>query len=141
MYAAAIGLVVAGSLCYHISTRLIDPRLSAPVSLGITYGIALPIVILLAVWDQRSVPALRSSLAYVNWTQGGMAAGAVLIEFGYLLAYRAGWRVSMASVFATTLASLLLVPAGVYVFSERLSWLNAFGIAFALVGLALIGHK
>jgi drug/metabolite transporter (DMT)-like permease len=141
MYAAAIGFVVAGSWCYHVSTRLIDPRVPAPVSLGVTYGLALPFVVAIAAWDQKTGRALASSFAYVNWTQAGMAAGAVLIEFGYLLAYRAGGRVSTSSVLATTLASLLLIPAGVYLFSERLSWMNVLGIAFALVGIALIGYR
>ncbi|HEV8661075.1 MAG TPA: hypothetical protein VGS96_20930 [Thermoanaerobaculia bacterium] len=36
----------------------------------------------------------------------------VAIDLGFLLAYRAGWRISTASVAANTTAALILLPTG-----------------------------
>ncbi len=140
MYTIAITLVVAGSLCYHVCNRSIDPRIAAPVSIAATYLFALIIVALPIAVEQRASRSAIASLGYVNWATGGLAVGVVLIELGYLLAYRAGGRVSTASICATTISSLLLVPIGVSVYGERVSVPHLLGIGLALIGIALINY-
>ena len=68
----------------------------------------------------------------------GVGAGAFLIELGYVLTYRAGWPVSMASVLTNGLVAALLVPIGIVLLGERLSISNFAGIVLCLAGLALL---
>ena len=63
------------------------------------------------------------------------------IEFGYLLMYRAGWNLGIAAVLTTVLASLILVPVAVFVFKDKISWVNIAGIFVCLVGLVMLNWK
>ena len=70
MYTIAITLVVAGSLCYHVCNRSIDPRIAAPVSIAATYLFALIIVALPIAVEQRASRSAIASAGYVNWATG-----------------------------------------------------------------------
>ena len=61
-----------------------------------------------------------------------------LIEMGFLLAYRTGWRISIAAVATNAAAALVLIPIGLLVFKDHLSLKNVVGLVFCLVGLALL---
>jgi len=76
MYTIAITLVVAGSLCYHVCNRSIDPRIAAPVSIAVTYLFALIIVALLIAVEQRASRSAIASAGYVNWATGLVVGGA-----------------------------------------------------------------
>jgi multidrug transporter EmrE-like cation transporter len=67
--------------------------------------------------------------------------GAVGIEFGFLLMYRSGWNLGIASVLSTVFASLILVPVAVFVFKDKISWVNIAGILVCLVGLVMLNWK
>jgi len=64
-----------------------------------------------------------------------------LLEVGFLLAYRAGWNLSLASLASNATAALLLLPIGVLLFRDRPSAVNLMGVAVCLLGLVLINLK
>jgi len=138
MYLASIALVVIGSLCYHLSNRAVNQQLPPAFALVVTYGTALVIVIgwSIAAREQGRGASWRN----VNWPTFTLAGGVVLIEAGFLLAYRAGWKLSTASLVANVGSSLLLVLIGVTAFGEELSRTTAAGLALAIAGLALINY-
>ena len=139
MYLASIALVVIGSLCYHLSNRAVNQQLPPAFALIVTYGTALAIVI---GWSIAARETGRgASWRNVNWPTFTLAAGVVLIEAGFLLAYRAGWKLSTASLVANVGSSLLLVLIGVTAFGEELSRTTAAGLALAIAGLALMNYK
>jgi multidrug transporter EmrE-like cation transporter len=59
----------------------------------------------------------------------------------YILAYRAGWRISIAAIFVNTTVTLLLIPIGLLAFQEKLSPVNAAGVLVAIVGLVMMNVK
>ena len=63
---------------------------------------------------------------------------AALIELGFLLAYRTGWRISIAAVATNAAAAVVLIPVGLFVFKDHLSLRNVIGLIFCIVGLALV---
>ena len=67
-----------------------------------------------------------------------MDIGALLIELGYLLAYRAGWPVSTASVITNGAVAMLLLPIGALFFSEAITLVRVGGVALCLTGLYLL---
>jgi multidrug transporter EmrE-like cation transporter len=60
---------------------------------------------------------------------------------GFLLAYRAGWNISLAQFYATTILTLLLIPIGLCFFQEKITMINVFGIILCLGGVILLNHK
>ena len=67
-----------------------------------------------------------------------MGAAAALIELGFLLAYRTGWRISIAAVATNAAAAVVLIPVGLFVYKDHLSLGNVIGLVLCVVGLALL---
>ena len=63
------------------------------------------------------------------------------LEFGFLLAYRAGWNISKAGIVSATAVAVILIPVGVIAFKERLSLLNGLGLMLCILGLVLVNLK
>jgi drug/metabolite transporter (DMT)-like permease len=80
-------------------------------------------------------------LKRLNWASVGLAVAVMGIEFGYLLMYRAGWNLGISAVLVTVLASLILVPVALFVFKDKISWINITGILVCLVGLVMLNWK
>src|SRR4029077_2195620 len=64
--------------------------------------------------------------------------GALVIELGFLLAYRSAWPVSTASVIANALVAVILVPLGAAVFREPITVERAIGVVLCLLGVTLL---
>lgn len=65
----------------------------------------------------------------------------VLLELGFLLAYRCGWNVGTASIISTVIVTLLLVPIGLIVFHEGISAKNIVGIILCVIGMIFMNLK
>jgi hypothetical protein len=76
----------------------------------------------------------------VNWASFALGLIVVSLELGFLLAYRAGWKVSAAAVYSNVAVGLLLLPIGVWLYRESLTISNGFGIVLAVVGLVLMSR-
>jgi drug/metabolite transporter (DMT)-like permease len=64
----------------------------------------------------------------------------VAIELGFLLAYRAGWRISTAVVTANILVAIALLAVGALAFREPVTLPRLAGIATCLAGLWLVSR-
>ena len=56
-------------------------------------------------------------------------------EFGYILLYRAGWKISMASLLANVSVALLLAGIGVLLYKDVLMPRQIIGIILCLAGV------
>jgi len=63
------------------------------------------------------------------------------IEFSCLLVYRSGWNLGIAAVLVNVVASLILVPVAIFVFKDKLNWVNIVGILVCLAGLIMLNWK
>jgi uncharacterized membrane protein YdcZ (DUF606 family) len=133
-------LTIGGSILYHIAQKSL-PRTTNPLitmMLAYAVGILLFVVCTIFYHDPRSfLYSIRES----NWAVFVVAVGAASIEIGFLLAYRVGWNISIAPVASSVAVALLLIPIGLLVFKEHLSFGNVIGIMFCVVGLILVTHK
>lgn len=133
-------LSVSGGVLYHIAQKSVPRAVSPFVAILIAY--ALGIVgcgLALFVWPPER-PVIES-VRQANWAVWLLGLGALVIEIGFLLAYRAGWQISVASVISNISVALVLLPVGLLVFHETLTWRMAVGVAFCLVGLYLLSQK
>jgi uncharacterized membrane protein YdcZ (DUF606 family) len=135
-----LALAVGGNLLYHLSQKSL-PRAANPVymiTIAYLVGIVLCLLYSLIYPNEKSfVETLRES----NWAVFAMGAGAAIIEFGFLLAYRAGWNISTAGVACSTAVTLMLIPIGLFAFKEHLSLRNVVGLLFCMLGLVLVAKK
>ena len=63
------------------------------------------------------------------------------IEFGFLLVYRSGWNLGIAAVLVNVVASLILLPVAIFLFKDKISWINIAGIVVCLLGLIMLNWK
>ena len=135
-----IALAVGGNLLYHLSQKSM-PKAANPlfvITLAYLFGIVVCVLYSFAYPHEKSfLDTLRES----NWAVYAMGLGAVVIEIGFLLAYRGGWNISTAAVVCSTAVTLLLVPIGVLAFKEHLSVSNVVGLLLCIVGLVLVAKQ
>ena len=135
-----LALAVLGGVLYHISQKLIPKGMSPFAAIIVAYAVGIGLC-LAAMLFEPTERSLVNSLKLMNWSVFVLGLGAVIIEIAFLLAYRAGWNISVASVITNISVALILIPIGLLAFKESLSMRGAAGIAFCLLGLYLISKK
>lgn len=137
LYVISIAMTVVANLTYHLFQKLIHSEANPFISLGITYGTALTVTVLCyCFWPAQT--NLKTDLSQMNWASFALGFSIVLLELGFLLAYRAGWNISLAALYSNVIVALLLIPIGLHVFQESLDWNKGLGALFALIGIILI---
>src|SRR5436190_9662120 len=133
----AFALTVFGMLLYHLSQKSV-PKETNPffvIVLAYVVGIALCLAFAFTYPAKKS---LMETLRESNWAVYTLGAAAALIELGFLLAYRMGWKISIAAVASNAAAAIVLIPVGLIVFKDHLSLRNVIGLIFCMVGLVLL---
>lgn len=140
LYYCSLGLTVVANVLYHVFLKVTPATVNPLLSLVVTYLMAATAtaVIYLVYPDKVSLVA---GLKELNWTSYALGLAIVGLEVGFMLAYRAGWNISLAGLISSTTVSLLLIPVGLLVFKESLTVTNALGIALCLVGLMLVNYR
>jgi drug/metabolite transporter (DMT)-like permease len=135
-----LALTIAGGVLYQFAQKSVPRQANPFATIIVAYLVGIACCLIALRWS-----AMPWRVAFapqsLHWTMAGIGIGAALIEIGFLLVYRAGWYLSEASVMMSISVALLSVPLGLVFFRERLSWINAFGIAFCLLGLLLLTRK
>jgi len=135
-----IVLMALATTVYHVAQKSVPSHVSPMLSLTVNYVTALVVtLLLLPLYPQRTT--VSWSFRNVNWASYAVGVSIVGVELAVLLAYRVGWKISLASVVGSVTTALLLVAVGLLFFNEHLSPKNVAGIAFCLVGLALIAPR
>ena len=135
-----LALAVGGNLLYHLSQKSMPKAVNPLFVITIAYVVGIIACLLYSLAypnDKSFMDTLRES----NWAVYAMGVGAVVIEVGFLLAYRAGWNISTAAVACSTAVTLVLIPIGVLVFKEHLSVRNVVGLLLCMLGLILVAKK
>ncbi len=140
IYYAPLFLIILSSTLYHFTQKATPTDVHPLLALVITYGVAaLVCLAMLPLFPIKT--SLSESLRKVNWASFVLALAITGIEVGFLLAYRAGWKISMAALITNTSVALLLIPVGVLGYAEKLSINQAAGIVLCIAGLILINLK
>jgi multidrug transporter EmrE-like cation transporter len=136
----SIALAIASSALYHFTAKSTPAHINFTVSLLVTYAVAF----LVTLFGFLFFPAKNGVLAEIkqlNWASIGLAIAVVGIEFGFLLTYRSGWQLGIAAVLVNVVASLILVPVAIFIFKDKISWINLLGILVCLAGLVMLNWK
>jgi drug/metabolite transporter (DMT)-like permease len=64
-----------------------------------------------------------------------------MIELGFLLMYRFGWSLGTGNLVTGVFVNIILVGFGVALLGEKVNFVIAIGIAFCILGVALISYR
>ena len=131
-------LVVGANTLYNICTKSTPEGANVFASLLITYlsAAAAALVLYFVTGGGKN---LLAEMGKANWTAYALGLSIVALEFGFINVYRAGWKISVASLVCNILLACALLAVGVLVYRESVSPRQLLGAAVCAVGLVLIG--
>lgn len=140
MYYIPLLLTVIANVLYHIAQKSTSDKINPIFSLIVTYSVALffCIIIFFFMHDNKNI---QINIKELNWSNTLLGASIVLLELGFLLAYRLNWNVGTASIISTILVTIILIPVGIIFFKEEIHLKNIVGIAISIIGIVLINSK
>ena len=133
----AFVLTVCGMLLYHLSQKAVPKEANPFFVIAIAYALGIALCFAFA-FTYPGKKGLLETFRESNWAVYTLGVAAASIELGFLLAYRTGWRISIAAVATNAAAAVVLIPVGLLVFKDHLSLRNVIGLIFCIVGLALV---
>ncbi len=137
IYVFSIALIVASNVVYNIAQKSTPQNANPFAALLITYLTAITVT-LIALFFNRSEKGFFQSFADINWTSFVLGFAILGLELGFLLAYRAGWDISVGSLVANILLALMLIPIGIIFYHEGFSIYKVLGAGLCIAGLVLI---
>lgn len=132
-----IALVVISNCFYNITTKKTPENANAFLSLAVTYTTAAVISLIIYFVSSRNT-SITEEIKKLNWTSLVLGMVIIGLEIGYILAYRAGWNVSMAPLVANCCLAIVLIFIGVFLFKESVTLKHIIGIVISLIGLTII---
>ena len=131
-------LIVLGLVIYQVSQKSTDPSANPFIVVIMAYLIGIAACVgayfLFPKQETASLPMMRT----VVWSALGIGLGAAAIEVGFMLAYRAGWNLSLLPLSVTVCSTILLAAIGLIAFRETLSMEKVIGVLLCIGGLVLI---
>ena len=130
-------LAIGGSLLYHLAQKSVPQEVNPFFATIIAYLVGIVLCAICACLypgNKSFIDSVKAS----NWAVFAVGAAVVGIELGFLLAYRAGWRISVAAVATNAAITAMLIPIGIVIFKEQLSLRNAVGLILCIAGLILV---
>ena len=140
MYVLSILIIVVSNIMYNICTKSIPQKANQFSSLFVTY-ITAAILTLIAFKFSKADKNFFHSFHDLNLSSVVLGFCIVGLEFGYIMAYRAGWNISVGSLVANILLALMLIPVGILFFKEGFETNKIIGIVFCIIGLIFINKK
>jgi len=130
-------IVVAANTLYNISAKSTPEEINSFASLSISYVIAAvcSLVLFFVTSENKNI---LSELGKTNWSSLALGAAIVGLEFGYICIYRAGWKISVASLVANISLACVLLIVGLLLYRETLTLRQAIGMGLCAVGMILI---
>lgn len=130
-------IVIGANTLYHTCAKSTPADISPFASLALTYLIAgiVSVVMFFLTSGQKN---LLQEVSKANWATIVLSASIVFLEFGYIYAYRVGWKISAASLVGNISVSCILIFVGLLFFKETITPKQIAGIAVCLAGLLLI---
>jgi len=132
----AIAMTVIANVAYNLCSKMTAP-VHPLAALTATYAVSLAACLALYPLFSKN-PHLVAELRQANWASLVLGLAIVLLESGFILAFRSGWNLGYAALFSNAAAALVLAPISVLAFKDRISAPHVLGMAVTAAGLWLM---
>lgn len=130
-------IVVCANTMYNVCTKSTPAEVNPFITLFFTYVVAAIVTVIL--FFAFGNPAdMMGEISNVNWTSIVLGISIVGLETGYILMFRAGWKISNASIVANICLAISLIFVGYIIYKENIDLKQILGIIVCMVGLILI---
>jgi len=130
-------IVVAANTIYNITTKATPADVNPFASLSLSYVIA-TVCSLILFFITAENKNIFTEITKTNWATLALGAAIVGLEFGFICIYRAGWKISVASLVANISLACVLLVVGLLLYKEVLSVKQIIGMGLCAVGMILI---
>ena len=130
-------IVICANTVYNISTKSTPSDINSFASLTVTDTVA-AVSSLLLFFITAENRDLAAELTKTNWTAFALGIAIVALEFGFICIYRAGWKISVASLVANISLACILLLVGILLYREAVSARQVIGMLLSAAGLILI---
>ena len=137
MYVFSIVLIVGSNVLYNLCQKVTPQRANPFSTLFVTYLVA-ALFTAIGFFFYKTDKGFLESFKDLNWTSLALGVSIIGLEFGYLMAYRAGWKISIGSLVANIALALILIPIGILFFKEGFGVNKILGAILCIIGLTLI---
>jgi drug/metabolite transporter (DMT)-like permease len=140
-YTISLPLIIVGVILYSVSQKSIPKDANALIAIGSAYLIALGSCVIFLIFNGE---IKRGTMLFSNqkWLPiVFLGFSLIMVELGFLYAYRTGWKLSTTSIIAGSITTVVLALIGVLWYKEEITLINIVGIALSSVGVILINLK
>lgn len=130
-------IVIAANTFYNISAKSMPENVDPFAGLVVTYFFAM-ITSVVFYYLIGSGKNIFFEFQKLNWTSYLLGFSIVALEFGYILVYRAGWPINMASLIANIGLALVLVFIGFLFYQESINANQLVGIFLCVTGILFL---
>jgi drug/metabolite transporter (DMT)-like permease len=137
----SIPLIIVGFVAYSVCQKNIPTDFEPLVALASAYFIAFISCMTILIF---SGGLRKEAMAFdgQRWLPViVLGFSLIVIELGFLYAYRTGWKISTASVIAGSFTAVALALIGILWYREDITPVNIAGILLSTVGVALMNVK
>ena len=130
-------IVITANTFYNVCAKSTPQGVNSFASLTITYLIAAAasLIMFFVTSEQKNI---WQEFSKANWTSAVLGIAVLALEFGYICIYRAGWKVSTASIIANIALACVLVFVGMLLYKETITLRQIIGMLVCAAGLYLI---
>ena len=132
-------IIVASNCFYNICTKSTPEGINAFCALVVTYMTAAIITAALFIFDVKPANAI-TELSKINWTSFVLGVAIVGLEIGYILLYRAGWKISSGALVANICLAFALILIGALLYREQITLRQVLGFGLCVAGLVLVSQ-
>lgn len=139
-YILPLALVVASNVMYQICAKAVPGGINPLASLTVTYAVGTVLSLVLYFILNRDAN-LFAEYRKLNWAPFLLGVSIVGLEVGFILAYKAGWQMSILQVVQGIILAIILLFIGFIFFKEGITWNKIAGVVVCLAGLTLINFR
>ena len=132
-------MVVAFNTFYQIAAKGMPSSNSTFANIVCIYLTATTLSVIMFFATEHT-GSLLSEIRQTNWAPFVLAGAAVGLEYGSILLYRVGWKISVGSTVCSITLALVLLAVGALFYREQLSLGKLLGVAFCAVGLIFLNR-
>ncbi|MEG1190745.1 MAG: hypothetical protein RRY04_07805 [Oscillospiraceae bacterium] len=137
IYISPLLLGVLGNVFYNVVGKSTPKKINPFFSLSATYCVALLVCVALF-FISPGDKNIFAAAAKANWTSYCLGACIIFTDLSLILLFRVGWDISIGSLLANIVCSVIVVFIGVSFFGENFTLMKFCGIITCTAGLYVI---